>query len=81
MLVKYVIIFVSFSSYLTGPWCPPLGLYHTTRGTPDFSTTFPPERSIRRSSSVDSGLWSVVSRRDRHLEAGGSDQYECCYFW
>ena len=55
-------------SSLTGPWCPPLGLYHTTRGTPDFSTTFPPELSMRRNSSVDSGLWSVVSRRERHLQ-------------
>ena len=75
-MVKSVIIFL-FASYLTGPWCPPLGLYHTTRGTPDFSTTFPPERSIRRSSSVDSGLWSVVSRRDRHLQSWRSEAYEC----
>ena len=80
MEVMWMVKSVLFSSYLTGPWCPPLGLYHTTRGTPDFSTTFPPERSIRRSSSVDSGLWSVVSRRDRHLQSGRLEEYECRNF-
>ena len=57
-----------FLSSLIGPWGFPRGLYHTTRGTPDFSTTLPPELSMRRNSFVSSGLWSVVSRLERHLQ-------------
>ena len=50
---------------LTGPW--PLGLYHTTLGTPFLSTTLPPQLSILFSSFLLSGLWSVVNLLARHL--------------
>ena len=39
---------------------PILGRFHTTRGTPDLLTTFPPAASILASSISHSGLWSRV---------------------
>ena len=46
---------------LTGPLCPILGLFQTTRGTPLLQTTFPPLCVMRVLSSTLSGLWSRVS--------------------
>ena len=41
---------------LTGPLCPIFGRFHTTLGTPDLLTTFPPHLRILADSSGDSGL-------------------------
>ncbi len=42
---------------------PILGLFQTTRGTPDLETTFPPAASIRASSFSHSGLWSLEIKK------------------
>lgn len=66
----------------TGPWCPDLGLFQTTLGTPDLLITFPPHSVMRAFSTTLSGLWSLVRASPCHSPPvqWKSEIFPCKYY-